>query len=40
VDVTAALDEGEYEITASITDAAGNTTTETGTLTIDTSAPP
>jgi large repetitive protein len=39
VDVTAALDEGEYEITASITDAAGNTTTETGTLTIDTTAP-
>jgi hypothetical protein len=39
VDITPALEDGEYEFTASITDEAGNETTATGTLTINTTAP-
>jgi large repetitive protein len=39
VTITPALEEGEFDVHRSITDAAGNTTTETGTLTIDTQAP-
>jgi large repetitive protein len=39
VDVAPALTDGVYEFTASITDEAGNESTATGTLTLDTQAP-
>jgi hypothetical protein len=39
VDVAPALTDGVYEFTASITDEAGNTSTATGTLTLNTQAP-
>ena len=39
VDVTDGLPEGDYTVEGSITDEAGNTTTETGSFTVDTTSP-
>ncbi|MBA3162757.1 hypothetical protein CBX27_004495, partial [Salmonella enterica] len=37
--ITPALDDGSYDFTVTITDIAGNTATQTGTVTIDTQLP-